>query len=388
MIVARQDHTKAEGDKIRIVVYKTEAQFRNLRSEWTALLRRIPSAGIYLTWEWVFSCWKVFGANCQLFLIAAYDGESLVGLAPFWISQTRRGKHLSYQALEYIPGCHPLLGADHLDLIVVEQNGDAVLGCMLQPLTGAPWDILAWDGIPAASPSLGALRARFAQAHISYRTPQTSICPYITLPDSWEDYLTGQCSPKFRRTIRHAIRRLETEHSISFIRADSLEDYTLGLEQLEKLHEERWGAASLFHQKGFRQFHEEVARAFALKDWLRIYVLRVDGRDVAVNYGFRYGSTFYGYQTGWTRDMESLSVGTVLLAKVIQEELVQGAKEIDLARGAEAYKFHWTSNAREEVRVNAYRPNWRGRVLLFDAWQADGRARVAHWRRSFFSRRQ
>ena len=388
MTTRLQDNSKVEGDKIRIVVYKTEQEFRGLQSQWNALLQKISSASIYLTWEWAFACWKVFGVNCELFLVAAYDADLLIGLAPFWISRRHGERLFSYKALEYIPGCQPLLGADHLDIIVAQENGPAILGPMLRAVTAGAWDVLRWESMPASSPSVGVLRATLEQARISGGRGLTSICPYISLPGSWEDYLREQCSPKFRRTIRHAVRRLGTEHSAALIRADSPEEYSLGLKQLEKLHEERWGTASLFHQEGFRNFHEDVARAFSLKGWLRVYILRVDGRDVAVNYGYRYGSTFYGYQTGWTKNMESLSVGTVLLAKVIQQELEQGATEIDLARGAEAYKFHWTSSAREEAQLSAYRPNWRGRVLEFDARRSDWRARLAHWRRSFFAARK
>jgi CelD/BcsL family acetyltransferase involved in cellulose biosynthesis len=107
-----------------------------------------------------------------------------------------------------------------------------------------------------------------------------------------------------------------------------------------------------------------------LNGWLRLYLLIVDGEEVAANYGFRYGSTFSGYQVGWKKAWEKYSVGTVLLAHVIQQELAHGAREFDLSRGEDAYKFFWTSDFRDDVHITAYRPSWRGHLVRW--WRSIG----------------
>jgi len=376
MIIFERNISEQEKGWIRIVVYNKEEELSDLREEWNALLQKIPSASIYLTWDWALACWKVFGRDCQLFIVAAYEEDILVGLAPFWISHKLAKRIFSYKTLELIPGSPSLLGGDHLDIMAVPEKRSAIIGAMLHSVMAGSWDVLRWESIPASSPNIGALAAAFQKGKITYDLKPASICPYITLPDSWEEFLTLQCSAKFRRSIRYAIKRLDTEHSTSLVRADSPQDFSHGLKRLEDLHEERWGEKSLFRQDDFRTFHREIARAFSARGWLRLYLLIVDGKEVAVNYGFRYGPTFFGYQTGWKKNWEKFSVGTVLLAKVIQVELGEGAREFDLARGADEYKFHWTSDFREELQLNAYRPSWRARLIHFSAFCQNWQTRL------------
>jgi CelD/BcsL family acetyltransferase involved in cellulose biosynthesis len=372
MTVPAKNVSQLEAAQIRIVVYTEEEELYRLREEWDALLQKVSSANIYLTWEWAFACWKIFGRDCRLFLVAAYEGDQLVGLAPLRISRKLGKGVLPYNTLEFIPGSPSLIGGDHLDIMVVPEKRSAIIGVMLHSIIAGSWDVLRWESIPASSPNMGALATAFQKGKITYGLKPASICPYITLPDSWEESLALLPSAKFRRNVRYSIRKLDRDHSTSIVRADSPQDFSYGLKRLENLHEERWGKESIFRQRGFRAFHEEVAKAFSLRGWLRLYLLIVDGEEVAANYAFRYGSTLFGYQVGWKKAWEKYSVGTVLLAKVIQQELAQGAREIDLARGAQAYKFRWTSDFREEVRLTAYCPSWRGRLV--------------HWWRSIISR--
>jgi hypothetical protein len=376
MVIPAQGISQPESVRIRIVVYDKEEQLYQLREEWDALLKKIPTAGIYLTWEWALACWRVFGRDCQLFLLAAYDGDKLVGLAPLR-STLKSGKLINtYTVLELIPGSPLILGADHLDIIAIAEKRPLIIGAMAKSILALSWDMLRWVSIPASSPNMVFLAEAFHSEKITLRIKPISICPYITLTDNWEEFLELRCSARFRKAIRYAIRRLESDYSVSLIRMDSPQDFLAGLKSLEFLHEERWGEMNLFRQAGFRAFHEEISQTFSLRGWLRIYLLIVDGKEVAVNYGFRYGSTFFGYQAGWKKGWGNHSVGNVLLAKVIQRELIEGAREIDLARGDEEYKFHWAHDSREDVQLIAYRRSWQARLLHFSAFLSNQRDRL------------
>jgi len=50
------------------------------------------------------------------------------------------------------------------------------------------------------------------------------------------------------------------------------------------------------------------------RDWLRLFVLRFDGKPAASLYGFRYNGVFYFYQSGFDPVYGKHSVGLVTMA--------------------------------------------------------------------------
>ena len=85
-------------------------------------------------------------------------------------------------------------------------------------------------------------------------------------------------------------------------------------------------------------------------DALRMYAIRLEGRIVAVFYGFSLGRTVYYYLSGYDPSMEKLSVGTILVAHAIEQAVRDGAKTFDFLRGAEDYKYAWGAQDRWNKR--------------------------------------
>src|SRR6185437_5964034 len=89
-------------------------------------------------------------------------------------------------------------------------------------------------------------------------------------------------------------------------------------------------------------FHHEVTRLALERGWLRLYVLRLNGRPAAGLYGFLYRSTFYFYQSGFDAAYHKQSVGLIAMGLGIKNAIEEGAKEYDLLHGSEDYKSHWS----------------------------------------------
>jgi CelD/BcsL family acetyltransferase involved in cellulose biosynthesis len=98
------------------------------------------------------------------------------------------------------------------------------------------------------------------------------------------------------------------------------------------------------------------------RGWLRLYVLRLDGRPAASLYGFKYGPVFYFYQSGLDPSFEKQSVGLVIMGLAIQKAIEEGAEEYDFLHGGESYKFLWARGTRELTRLELYPPQIRGFV--------------------------
>ena len=134
------------------------------------------------------------------------------------------------------------------------------------------------------------------------------------------------------------------------------------LEQLRRRPLARRGR--LTRVPGTRAFHRAFAAIALDRGWLRLRFLELDGRAVGALYDLRFGGVEYSYQAGRRPEVAEYSVGTLLLLHSIREAFEDGLREFRLLRGAEAYKWRFTSHdfALESVANHEQRHrSWRTR---------------------------
>lgn len=94
--------------------------------------------------------------------------------------------------------------------------------------------------------------------------------------------------------------------------------------------------------------------------WLRIYVMYVDQSPVAYLIGQHYNQRFYcqhaGYQPGFSR----FSVGSLLMAWVLETLAAQGIEQVDLGEGGQEHNRRLGCRIYEEGTVHVYSPTLRG----------------------------
>jgi len=174
-----------------------------------------------------------------------------------------------------------------------------------------------------------------------------SRAPYAPLPVSWEDYW-GARSHKRRKLLRRASRTLEREYDVSFV--DCREDEVFwGMEALYELHQKRWegtGLRGLFADSRARAFHSAVAVANSRSGLLRVSVMMVDGKPVSSHLLGVLDGTIYLMRSGRDESLARYSIGHLHDAHLFQRSIREGLIEADFLRGAEPYKFYWTTRYR------------------------------------------
>src|SRR5204862_1704708 len=113
------------------------------------------------------------------------------------------------------------------------------------------------------------------------------------------------------------------------------------------------------------------------RGWLRLFVLWLGDAPAATFYGFRYGSVFSFYQSGFDPAFGKLSVGTVTMGLAIKSAIEEGASEFDLLHGEEAYKFHWAKRTRRLGRIVSFPSGARGRMSWLGTAAADVARKLA-----------
>lgn len=331
----------------------TVDQFRDLRAAWNDLLTRSTADCVFLTWEWLFTWWKHFGAGRELAILVVRDGTELVALTPLALRRTRIAG-VPLPSLEFLGD--GLVGSDYLDVIAREDRRDEALRTLAAYLDDAGMRL---DLSQVGRGRANAVTIAADLSHRGWRTVETptSVSPFIRLAGhSWVSYL-ATLGPRHRANLRRRLRQAGAKFEVTFDYAQSSEERRTALQTLVRLHLARWrerGVSEAFGTPALLAFHDEVTELARQRGWLRLYVLSLDRVPVAGLYGFRYGRVFSFYQSGFDPAFARWSVGLMTMALAIRRALEEGAEEYDFLHGDEAYKFLWTHELRELSRLELY----------------------------------
>lgn len=316
-----------------------------LRKEWDSLLDRCGDATIYQTWEWNEAWWRSFGRGKRLRLVQVRHQGQIAGIAPLYVSPHFRTplRRLAFLGTG---------DADYLDIIADRHVRDAVSVAVLRYLTSTGgFDLADLQQLRPES----ILRVHGDTEIGRFRCMELSQepCPFLSLPESWQELAAG-FSRKMRSNIGYYDRLLvRSFESVEFRIAES-GDLHKSMAALFDLHQRRWKERLLPGVLGSartQSFHRNVAERFLEKGWLRLHMVRVDGRDAAALYCFHFRSRCYYYLGGFAPDLAKYSVGTVLTARAIQTAIDEGCADFDFLRGNEPYKYRWQPEERLNVRL-------------------------------------
>ncbi len=127
----------------------TEDDFLNNKKEWQDLLDSSLADKLFLSWDWMHSWWTIWGkkTTSRLHILAAYQDDELVGIAPLYFSKGRILKNLiSVTRLEFVGTMYKLRGnirAEYLEFITKKEFRKSANNVLLQHIYGdRRWDVL------------------------------------------------------------------------------------------------------------------------------------------------------------------------------------------------------------------------------------------------------
>lgn len=350
------------------------AAFASMQDAWEELLAHSRADCLFLTWEWLFTWWKHLGGQRRLSLFLVRDGGELLGVAPLARRPIVLGQLLPFPALEFL-GTGPV-GSDYLDVIVRRGREAETLDALAT--TAAQTRLALELGQVRQESSAAVLARQLAQGGWMTTRAAVNVCPIVELAGhTWESYLATLGSAhryNFGRRLRNLTRHYDVR--LQLVRTEEERQEALAI--LVALHARRWqqrGGSEAFRTPALRAFHNEISRVALQRGWLRLFVLRLNGTPAAVLLGYRYGGTFYYYQSGFDPSLAKDSVGLVTMGLTIQHALGEGTQAYDLLHGAEAYKFQWARTVCGLDRLDVFPPGVRGAAYRY---LAESGRRIRH----------
>jgi CelD/BcsL family acetyltransferase involved in cellulose biosynthesis len=334
---------------MRLQVYTDAPVFSALRSEWNDLLADSASDTLFLTWEWQSTWWEQLGEGDLLVLVARDEGDRLLGIAPFYRTGEPGERTLS------LVGCVDV--SDYLDIIVRRGHEAAVYDLFLAALAdyAAEWDLLSLCNIPASSPTLthfaASARARGWLAEDTYE----DVCPVISLPGTWDDYL-ATLNKHQRHEVRRKLRKLGEEAQSTYRSFTDGPDLAAAVDDFFALHRLSHTDKARFMDERMQRFFRAMTETLGEAGWTELCLLAIDDTPAAAMLNFRYGDRLLVYNSGYDPQYRpNLSSGIVLLSLCIQDAIHRGLRYFDFLQGNEEYKYRFGAQDTQVRRLTVTR---------------------------------
>jgi len=318
-------------------------------------------------------------------LLVEDDLGSLVGAVPWYVETAANRRVIRFLGSGRV--C-----SDYLTVFSLPERRSEVAEALAVWLTDAnqtdnddrtdfAWDRMELDGVTADDPALICLLASLQGRGCVQHTKQIDSSWQVTLPESWDEYLT-----KFSRSSRKKIRR--QGRAMQKLGGTLIRDLT-DPEQFEKafdgfvtLHQRRWnslGEPGCFACPKFAGFLREVSLRAVQDGSLRIRQVNFDGLPASVSFELVREGVAYLYQSGIEPDLLDQQPGHMGLISSVQHAFAEGLSKIDLLRGDEEYKSRWQAKPRELFHVQVI-PDKAMAKIRHSVWLAQDQ--VKDWMRS------
>ena len=332
--------------------YNNFEDLANHQPDWNSLLKKSAGCNPFLTFEYQQTWWQTRGGgewaqDSELLIIAGFEDDRLVGIAPLFRSNNLEGK----PALMFVGAIEV---SDFLDFIVLPSHTTEFISGLLDFLTSesnfSHWRILDLYNLLEDSPSLQILKNEAERRGWTHQQTHLQPAPYISLLDNYDTYLAS-IDKKQRHEIRRKLRNIDQRflESQLYIAEDpakldaDIESFIAMMAQDPN--------KQAFLTPTMRQHIYNTAKIAFEQGWLHLAFLMLDGKKAAANLSFNFDGRLWLYNSGWEWDFRDYSPGWVLLAHLIKWSIENGLTEFDFMRGNENYKYKFGGVDRHIYRV-------------------------------------
>jgi CelD/BcsL family acetyltransferase involved in cellulose biosynthesis len=336
-------------------------EFQGLASDWAELTGQSGCNTPFMSHDWFSCCWLAAEKDsCSEIAVVQDAGGERVGFVPLRHRRTHlHGLPVRRLTLMEAPDTpfNDVLAAGDVRLVI-----RALLGHLEDR---SDWDVLELRRLPIASPTLKALQAEL-DGRLRWRQVGTLASPYLAIDGTWEAYYEAR-SQRFKKTVRNSQNRLERLGAVSIEEHRSVDVNGELFAEMIDLTARSWKAehgVAIATMPRMREFFQELTRCASIRGWLSLWLLRLDGRLIAMEYQLQAGGVVNALRADYDMAHAAASPGSVL-SFVIARTLFQrgGIQEYDMGPGLNEYKLRWATGSRETVDLEVYRRGVYPRLL-------------------------
>lgn len=356
-------------NQIRVDCIDCAEQFHALQTQWNVLVEQSIHPQPFLLWEWVYTWWEVYQQpSYRLQVLAVYDGDKLLAIAPFYIDNSHwllrgrlrmlgEGEHRDDEVVSHYP-----------DVIALAESRPLVVSALVEYLLTHEqhWNLGQFRFMLGNS-VLSDMQQKLSKAFDHY-TISSSNSYAIQLPDTAEEYVQS-LSKSMRKQFRSRLTRMQNAGDIEIRSASEFDDPHEALEILERLHRERWqdrDSSSIFDSTPFKTFHQTLFNRLLDKGVIDIRVMYHGGEPIAAVHNFNFKQRCYSYQSGFSsQDDKRFSPMVVFDILEIQAMADEGYHQYDYlsADGDQSYKSRFKCESEPVYETLWLKRGWQSLTM-------------------------
>jgi CelD/BcsL family acetyltransferase involved in cellulose biosynthesis len=347
---------------LSIAEITSERQFRTLHTAWDDLLKKSHNSSPFFAHAWFQCCFAGYAQQKHLFILVVRDGPDVVGIAPLWRFQ---------DTLRRIPvwriGFITIPDTPVVDFILHRERHDAALRAIFHHLCHdrrGLWDVLSLGQWPAESPHQAVVRELLESQRRRLTTAVASLSPYISIDGRWEAFLQTR-SVRFRKTHRNIINRMAKLGKLE-IQCYHQDPTGTVFDDILRVSGRSWkqrAGLAISNGNAARQFFEALTNMAEQHGWLLIWLLKVDGVPIAMEYDLSCDGRVYALRSDFNEAYREYSPGAYLQYQIIKYLFDHEYLEYNAGPGMNSYKLHWTEQIRENIVLHVYNNNLKGSLI-------------------------
>ncbi|MDJ0732528.1 MAG: GNAT family N-acetyltransferase [Nostocaceae cyanobacterium] len=358
---------------MQVTVINDFENLKQIRTDWEAIYESDPQAQFFLSWVWLYGWFHMKSKNDPWFVLAAKPDDNSSYVAFFPLGMRRNQEHG-----ELYMGGNSM--ADYTGLICLPEYEEQVVHAFAtyiqQNLEWLEWSVFRLKNILEADKRMHLFAKIFAnngfeiyQYQVKNKQDNTNnyCCPYISLPEDWEQYLQNYLSANTRQKIRRFLRKIDNsdEFQITHVNADNLEQH---IHILLNLWQSRWRTRKGEDTEVFLKFLYAMLHHSFDSNCLYLPVLWHRDVPIAViaNLIDFNKKAFLFYVAGRDHTFNNPPPGIVLHAYSIRYAIQNGFKIYDFLRGDEDYKFSFAPKTRFIKHIFLKRKNVKPATINSD----------------------
>jgi len=299
--------------------------FDSLRACYENPVYGLEWSTVFVTPPFLEAWWQSFGAADVAALTGIHDGEAVIGIAPLRL----RGDTALFIGSPNV--------CDYLDCVVRPGRETDFYAALLDDLAVRGVSALELHSLRPESSVMQHLLPLAHRRGLEVSLTGEDCSMELEIFGSWEEYLDA-LDKKQRHELRRKRRNLEKAGSVSYTTITDAPEIEREMDRFLAMFRESREEKAAFLTADMDGFLRRLVTALAEAGVVRLGVLGLDGRPVAMVLCFDHEDRLNLYNSGYDTDYRELSVGLLCKAYSIEETIRRGMR-YDFLRGREVYKY-------------------------------------------------
>jgi len=320
-------------------IIEKEQALLSVKDEWN-ILYQAGDYDFFQSFSWVYTWWKHYKHNSELFCVLFYDKEQLIFIAPMVICNDNDKKMLrftggnlsDYNYLLFKNGCKPEMVLKYFYTL-------------LKRFLGVRFDEVQFKHINLLKQNM--FNLNIDSFGLKLQTLENEPAVTVKLPESLNEYYDKIGSKRTKTFSRYERVAFEREgFCFDFIKKN--EDLPKYFSWFKEHKKRLWGQYNMhdklppeLHQECFFDFLNDIAQDNIESNSLLIPTISNQDTIIASGLYFQHQKTISAYMHCWDYTYKNLSIGTVVDWMMIKHSILNGFKFFDIGRGDEHYKFRF-----------------------------------------------